>query len=168
VSVWDDYLRLLDDLGGLDDARVQGVAAAEAAYQQESRRLQMALDAAEREVHELTGRNTRLQAGSRELARRLSLAVPPAGGRPLLEGPALRDAVTSTEYDREQLRRSLDHLDATPSAPVAAPIPAAPPPTAPFAPVAPPAASRTRVPHAAVVAVAVVVVLLLVLIVVVL
>lgn len=131
MSAWTDYLDLWAHIEGLQEREERGLAAADAAYQQESRRLQNELALAEREHKTLKDRNTRLQIAGRDVSRRLGVPIPTGSSRPPLTGADLAAAIKAAEYDIDQIRRSLDFLDANRGAYTGPPAATSPPIGAP-------------------------------------
>ncbi len=111
MSVWDEYLGLLDELGGLAARETEGIAEADARYQQESRRLQNELAGAERNQKDLETRNRQLQIGIRNLTRQLDVAIPSGSDLPPLASAQLANAMKSAEYDLKQISRSLEFIE---------------------------------------------------------
>lgn len=112
MRCWDDYIGLLSEAAGLDDERARRVAEADAAYSAERRRLEAELVHTERQMASLVDRNTRLQLGVRDLVRAVGVTIPhPDARRPPIPIERLPEAMKSAEYDLEQWRITLDHLN---------------------------------------------------------
>ena len=112
---WDRYLAELEGLIGLADERVRRGAAAEAALQEESRRLQLQMSSAERDLTGLEARNGRLQIAVRELARTAGVSAAPTSvpQEDALEFTDVPGEMKALEYDVDQLRRSLASVSAS-------------------------------------------------------
>lgn len=159
MTAWDEYLNLLDELGGLAAREAQGVADADTRYQQESRRLQNEVAAAERDHKILADRNGQLQMGIRSLTRQLGVAVPSGGNQQPLTGTQLADAMKSAEYDLEQMRRSLAYIE-TQRPPLQVSSPSTTP-TGTVAPLADKPVSTARATNRAAIAISVAMVLVI-------
>ncbi|MET0932004.1 MAG: hypothetical protein ABWX74_20985 [Aeromicrobium sp.] len=134
-DAWTTYVDLLQESAGLAEAQARAIAEAHAAYEAEARRLGNERASAERRLGALRDRNTRLQVSVRDLTRSLGVVIPAGSGLPPLEGQQLHDAVTSAEYDVEQLRRSVEGLKQQRVASAAPVLPAPLPPTPAAVPV---------------------------------
>lgn len=161
-DAWDRYTSLLAEQAGLDEHEARSVAAAEAAFTTEARRLQSTAQSAERERADQRATNSRLQIAVRDLVRSVGGSIPAESGLAPLSAPEIGRALRSVDYDLTELRRSLEHVRAQKQA-LAAPAVVAPRP-APIAP-APdvPASPGARGGRTAVLAVLAVLVVLIVL-----
>jgi len=160
---WDRYLAELEGLIGLADERVRRGAAAEAALQEESRRLQLQMSSAERDLTGLEARNGRLQIAVRELARTAGVSAAPTSvpQEDALEFTDVPGEMKALEYDVDQLRRSLASVSASSASTVKLvdSNPAPPPPPPPIAAVSERTSTSPRFGGPVVIAVAVLVIL---------